>query len=408
MTLPDPLLDYLSAPSLHGIWMRLRNRLERTGHLVSGTIRVDVDADAADRLSGLLGHTVLPGTRTLSVGGLDAALLRSSAGRGLVPVLAELTGGPLRDRPSERLGRRQEISALWADIEQIVHERGLSSAPWVRPWIDWLHSTGLLIRTAATARQEFDTAAHALALTLLSEPPHRILGELATVVAGNSHALDKNTLAGRLALRALCFAFDRPEHTTARDRIDLWRLAGITVDTISSTVLTWGLRPPGTDNWSAMMRVRADLGLVTHLTLAELSSIDALLTAPGTTVAACENPQVLQCAAEAGVRSPLICFSGNPSSAGTVLAERIRIRYHGDFDWPGIGIASRLHAIGAGLWRMSADDYRDAVHSGTAQFPLTGSPIDTPWDPELSLTMNRAGVAIHEESLINALLADLS
>ncbi|MFI9536825.1 DUF2399 domain-containing protein [Nocardia fusca] len=274
--------------------------------------------------------------------------------------------------------------------------------------IGWLHSTGLLIRAAATARHEFDTAAHALALTLLPERPHRILGELATAVAGNSHALDKNTLAGRLTLRALCFAFNRPEPTTARDRVGLWRLAGITVETVSSTVLTWGLRPPGTDDWSAMMRMRADLGLVTHMTLAELSSIDAQLTAPGTTVAACESPQVLQRAAEAGVRSPLICFSGNPSSAGAALAERVRIRYHGDFDWPGIGIASRLHAIGADLWRMSADDYREAVHSGTAQFPLTGSPMDTPWDPELSLAMKRAGIAIHEESLISVLLADLS
>lgn len=407
MTLPAPLLEYLSAPSLFGVWATLRNRLERTGHAISGTVRVELDADAADRLSGLLGRTILAGTRTLSVSDLDAALLRSSAGRGLVPVLAELTGGPLRDRPSERLGRRQAVSALWADVEQTIHNRGLSSTPWVRPWISWLHSTGLLIRSAVTARQEFDTAAHALALVLLSDSPHRILGELATAVAGNAHALDKDTLAGRLALRALCFAFDLPEPATARDRINLWRLAGITVDTISSTVLTWGLRPPGADAWSVMMRMRADLGLVTHLTLAELSATDALLTLPGTTVAACENPQVLQRAAEAGVCRSLICFSGNPSSAGSVLAERVNLRYHGDFDWPGIGIAARLHAAGAGLWRMKATDYLEAANSVTTPLLLTGSPVATPWDPELSLAMNRTGVAVHEESMINTLIDDL-
>ncbi|GGL40803.1 TIGR02679 family protein [Nocardia jinanensis] len=407
MTLPAPLLEYLSAPSLLDVWMTLRNRLERTGHAISGTVRVDLNADAADRLSGLLGRPILAGIRTLSVSDLDAALLRSSAGRGLVPVLAELTGGPLRDRPSERLGRRQAVSALWADVEQTIHDRGLSSTPWVRPWIEWLHSTGLLIRSVTTARQEFDTAAHALALALLSDPPQRILGELATAVAGNAHALDKDTLAGRLALRALCFAFDHPEPTTARDRINLWRLAGITVDTISSTVLTWGLRPPGADAWSVMMRTRADLGLVTHLTLAELSSTDALLTLPGTTVAACENPQVLQRAAEAGVGRTLICFSGNPSSAGSVLAGRVNLRYHGDFDWPGISIAARLHAAGAGLWRMSATDYLEAAARGTTRLPLSGSPIPTTWDPELSQAMDRVGVAVHEESVINTLLEDL-
>ena len=46
--------------------------------------------------------------------------------------------------------------------------------------------------------------------------------------------------------------------------------AGVSTDEISGTVITWALRPPGRDRWSAMMCERADLGLVTHLTVHEL------------------------------------------------------------------------------------------------------------------------------------------
>ncbi|MBF6225872.1 TIGR02679 family protein [Nocardia abscessus] len=408
MSLPPRFEAYLDVPSLRELWSKLRDRLERSGHAIRGSIRADLDTDAAERMSGLLGRHLSAGRRTLSLSELDTALLRSAAGQGLVPVLAELTGGPLRDRPSERLARREAVSALWSDVEKILHDRGLSTAPWVRGWTQWLHDTGLLVRSADTARAEFDTAAHAVsvALTQPSESP-RMLGQLATTVAGDSHALDNDRLAGRLALRALAFALDRPEPSNPRDRIALWQSTGITVDTVSGTVLTWGLRPPGEDRWSEMMRMRADLGLVTHLTLTELTTFTAPLTDPGATIAACENPQVLQRAAEAGTQQPLLCFSGNPSSAGLAVAERVRIRYHGDFDWPGIAIAARLHAGGADLWRMTTQDYLRATTSDGTRLPLTGAPIPTPWEPELSPAMIRVGMVVHEEAVLDDLLADL-
>ncbi|MBF6301575.1 DUF2399 domain-containing protein [Nocardia amamiensis] len=408
MNLPPRFQAYLDVPGLRELWSKLRDRLERSGHAIRGSISADLDTDAAERMSGLLGRHLSAGRRTLSLGELDAALLRSAAGQGLVPVIAELTGGPLRDRPSERLARREAVSALWSDVEKVLHDRGLSTAPWIRGWTQWLHDTGLLVRSADTARAEFDTAAHAVAVALgrPSEAP-RMLGQLATTVAGDSHALDNDRLAGRLAIRALAFALDRPEPSSPRDRIALWQSAGITVDMVSGTVLTWGLRPPGVDRWSEMMRMRADLGLVTHLSLAELNSFTAPLTDPGATIAACENPQVLQRAAEAGVQHPLLCFSGNPSSAGLAVAERVRIRYHGDFDWPGIAIAARLHAGGADLWRMTTQDYLRATTSDATRLPLTGAPIPTPWEPELSPTMTRVGMVVHEEAVLDDLLADL-
>jgi uncharacterized protein (TIGR02679 family) len=410
MTLPSSLRNYLAAPGLAPLWQRIRERLERTGHAIAGSVRIQLDAAAAEQVSGLLGRQIQPGMRTLTLTELDAALRRSSAAKGLVSVIAELTGGPLRDRPSERQVRDAAIAELWAHVEETMTDTGLAAYSWTREWISWLHTSGLLVRAGSTrAEREFDTAARALAIVLAGRGlTGRMLGQLATEVAGDAHALDNDRLAGRLAVRGLSISVGSSEPTTPRLRMLLWESAGVAVDTISSTVVTWGLRPPGGDRWSAMMRERADLGLVTHLTMRELTTTPHSLAAPAELVSACENPQVLQRIADAGVDRPMVCFSGNPSVVGLMLAERVQLRYHADFDWPGIAIAARLVEAGVLPWRISAQDYVDAVEISDARLQLVGRAVATPWDPLLGATMGRIGLAVHEESLLPLLLGDLT
>jgi uncharacterized protein (TIGR02679 family) len=164
-----------------------------------------------------------------------------------------------------------------------------------------------------------------------------------------------------------------------------------------------------------MMRGRADLGLITHLTLHELDRAGPVeFAVPGQTISVCENPQVLQAAAHAGAGMPLLCLSGNPATAGTRLLRALigvgsPVRYHGDFDWPGVAIAGRIIALGAAPWRMSAGDYRKAVADLDADHAvaLTGNPVPTAWDPALAAAMSARGLAVHEESTLPDLLADL-
>ena len=85
------------------------------------------------------------------------------------------------------------------------------------------------------------------------------------------------------------------------------------------------------------------------------------LTRPGEIIHACENPQVLQRLAAAGVEHPVACMSGNPAAAGMTLLARAVVLYHGDFDWPGIAIARRIFDRGARPWRFGRMDYVDAV-----------------------------------------------
>ena len=425
---PSGLRDYLAAPSLQALWSALRERLERNGHAVRGSVAVALDDDGADRLSGLLGRAVGAGTARARLAELDSALRVSAAGRGLVAVVAELTGGPLRNRPAERDAVRAGREELWAQLDELVVKydlaggelaggelaggelagRGPAGRDWVAAWTEWLRRGGLLTRLpAGTAAAAVAATVQVLARILVDA--HRPVGlaELASEITGDAHGLDDG-VAAALVLRALAFALDVPPAASAAERRLLWQRVGVSTDEISGTVITWGLRPPGADRWSAMLRERAELGLVTHLTVHELQRA-ADLTRAGEIVFACENPQVLQRLAAAGVERPVACLSGNPSAAGMALLGRAAVRYHGDFDWPGIAIARRVFERGAVPWRFGRDDYTDAVERLPAgsRLGLSGRAEATPWDEELGSAMAAADVAVHEEAIVDLLLGDL-
>jgi uncharacterized protein (TIGR02679 family) len=407
--LPANLRDHLSTPSLQPLWKALRDRLERTGHAVRGTVSLELDDDGADRLSGLLGRPLSPGAVRVKLTDLDTALRSSVAQRGLVAVLADLTGGPLRDRPAERSKRANRREQLWAELDRLLGRHGLGGQEWTRSWTEWLHRGGALTRLPPDqVGQALAVATATLEKVLDGTRSPAGIAELASSMTGDAHGLDDGTAAAALVLRGLAFALDLPAAASAAERRMLWQQVGVSVDEISGTVITYGLRPPGLDSWSAMMRERADLGLITHLTVHELHRA-AKLTRPGQIVHACENPQVLQRFASAGVDMPLACTSGNPAAAGLLLLAQVTLRYHGDFDWPGIAIARRILERGAQPWRLGHSDYYEAVEHLPAErrLMLTGRTETTPWDPELASAMAGANVAVHEEAIVDLLLEDL-
>jgi uncharacterized protein (TIGR02679 family) len=102
-------------------------------------------------------------------------------------------------------------------------------------------------------------------------------------------------------------------------------------------------------------------------------------------------------------------MSGNPAAAGIALLTRAAVRYHGDFDWPGIAIARRVFDRGAQPWRFGRADYLAAVERlpADSRLGLTGRAEATPWDEELGAAMAAADIAVHEETIMDQLLADL-
>ena len=434
--LPREVREYLSAPSLRPLWTAVRDRLERNGmHAGGSPVRVALDDDGRDRLTGLLATrpaVTASGTCRVPLEQLDAALRTSAAARGLLPVVAEVTGSPLRDRRAERSARDSSAAAVWAELDAGLLRAGLGAAPWTAEWLAGVRRAGVLTRAGAQASA---AAAHACAtLGLLTAhlplagpaenlceqlpaEPQFELAELASRATASAHGLDDGTVAAALVVRALATAFGLPVPAGAAARRELWATAGVTPDSVSGTVLVWALRPPGAGPWAASMRARADLGVVTHITLQEWAAAAHAepWAAPEQRVHVCENPQVLQAAARAGVTAPLLCLSGNPATVGlravdALLRDGADVTYHGDFDIAGVAIAARLFARGVVSWRFDEQAYRDALAAVAheARLSLSGRVAPTPWDPGLADLMNSAGVAMHEEALLAVLLEDLT
>lgn len=425
--LPDQMRTYLTHPSLLPLWAAARKRLESNGVRVAGALRADLDQAGTDQLAGLLGRRVRPGA-TIKLDDLDTALRASAAGAGLVSVLNAL-GGPLHDRRAHRTEATAARAATVQRLEAALADAGLAGAPWAPLFVDGVRAAGLLTRAGAgvdaAIRDAGAVLAELVAAGAASDDQRELpgaearmwgLAELAGRHTGDAHGLDRGRATSSIVLRAIAAAHGTDPPRTARDTRELWARVGVLTDEVSGTALVWNLRPPGNDPWSAILRARADLGLVTHLTVHELRRLhrDIRLTDTDTLVSVCENPQVLQAAAADGALQPLVCTSGNPATVGWKLLERLHahavVRYHGDFDWNGAAIAGRVIATGAQPWRFRADDYLAAVEAAPsdARLPLHGQPVATPWDDGLAEVMSRFGVAVHEETLLDLLVGDLS
>jgi uncharacterized protein (TIGR02679 family) len=115
---------------------------------------------------------------------------------------------------------------------------------------------------------------------------------------------------------------------------------------------------------------------------------------------------------------------GQPSAAGWRLLDLLAagnagFRYHGDFDWGGIRIASavreRVARSGSHWqpWRYGRDSYEAVATAMLAAHDaapprLTGEPASTPWDPDLATAMAHHDVRVEEELFLDILLADLA
>lgn len=377
----QPVPDWLADPALRPVWDQLRAPLER------GRSRLrlaPLPRETRHALAGVLGRPVI-GTPLLMLGELSEEL-EGRAGLSLRDLVAALTG-PLRDVPAERAAsarRRGEpldlLAVLAGDLDRA----------WVPAWVDAIRGSGLLTREPDWERTV--RSAVAVVDAVLDAEVPRSRKELAAACAHDAHALDPGAPVTGLVLRALALELGAAYPRAAEERRALWDRAGVLPDLVSQTVLTLGLR--------------RGCGPV-HLTAWDLRQ-EAVAVSIGTPVLVCENPAVLEGFAEVPDVA-VVCGSGSPTLLclqvlDVLTATGAELRYHGDFDWPGIGIANRLVArCGVAPWKMSAADYRSAARPGA--LPLSGGRVAASWDSELLVAMADAGVAVHEEQVLSGLVA---
>jgi uncharacterized protein (TIGR02679 family) len=195
--------------------------------------------------------------------------------------------------------------------------------------------------------------------------------DLAARICGDAHALDDDRPLAHLVLRGVSAAFGMEPPVSAAERRALWERIGVQADSVSSTCLTFGVRD----------------GLA-HLTPWELERSQVRI-ASGAVVLVCENPRVLEAFAERRPVVVVVCTAGEPNLVTLDVLRALRdggadLRYHGDFDWPGIAIANRLvRALDVRPWRMTAADYRSAVADLPDRLELIGVPVSPEWDAYL-------------------------
>lgn len=405
----DALPDWVSDPALAPVWEPLRDRFEAAGLLPRGRTTVVVTTRAGRHaLAALLGRPVTRDRVVLDLADIDLRLRERSGAGGLVDVLPRVTGRPLVDRPAraaERAARRSEPLEL---------ARSLVSGPWVEQWLDGLRKTGLLARRE-DALNRVREAATVLRIVLAGGHADRSRVELAAQAVGDAHALDDDRVLTQVVLRGLAAAAGSPVPASAAARRALWARYGVSPDLVSSTCLVLGLLSPGDDAVSRRLRLAAEMGDPVHLTARDLRrwQHSAPSDPRAVPVLVCENPRVLEAVADKFHGTyPVVCTSGEPNTVVTAVLQRLvssgrRLRYHGDFDWPGVAIANRLVArYGVEPWLMDAGEYETGLHPRGPR--LLGAPVDPVWDAELGAAMRAHGRAVHEESVIGKILDSLA
>jgi uncharacterized protein (TIGR02679 family) len=402
---------YLGEPGFTRLWQAARTAFERNGGLGGQALVTSVSAEEASALNGLLRRRqpLRAGADVrLPLAVLDEALREFACP--LEDVLGQL-GGRLANRPAERAAAGAREAAIWTELTERANQ-----FPALLAAVDDFRSSGLLKRLARGDELQLGRQTLSVLESLLGGERAIIdLAVLAARLCGDAKALNDGKPLATLVLRALAVRDDVPTPANAAERRALWERYGVVCDPLSSHVLCLNLPLTANDAVGAAAAAHSKVGEPLRFTLRALRRFPPQFAA-AVTVYICENPAVVSAAAEVLGEgcAPLVCTDGRPVVAVNCLIEHAAeqgctLRYHGDFDWPGVEMAKEaLRRYEAEPWRLSADDYRRALAAGAATKALKGRRADTPWDPALGTAMSEADLMVEEEAVIDGLLEDLA
>nr|WP_238356644.1 TIGR02679 family protein [Kribbella italica] len=350
-----------------------------------------------EALADLLGLDRLPAARTT----VKLADLEQAVGGDLRRVVTAAVG-PIGNLSEARRTADERRARLW---DWFTTHPVIVAQPALLPWAQSVRRSGLIGGTVETTRSQLEKRLLVLGALPAAGSPLPVFAES---VLGDPHALDDGTAHSTSVLKALASMFDRPVPGDAAARRELWRLAGVSDDELSSTVLIAGFHPTGAAPSDVVLRICAEAGEATVLTLRQLRR-SPLRSGSPPAVWVFENPSIAALALRRFGPScpPLVCLSGWPSGAGILLLQQLReartkIYYHGDFDGEGLRItASMIARVGAVPWHLRSVDYLAAVGP---QGPPVGRVSPAPWDESLAGSLLRHGIAVPEERVATALL----
>lgn len=419
----DPRLQkLLGGEELTALRVRLRRHFERAAPGASPSLLRLTSLNPVER-EALALLTGRPPRETMSmqfeVTLLDNTLRNAGIAGSLREALEQIDG-PVVHFASVRAA----AAASWSAVVTACTHPALAA---------YLHAPASLGLLKRLARQDTATAEHLLerADAVLRRLPAGGLAraQLAAETLGNAHALDSGQATATLVLagwrqiekRQSGAAVDpddppdrtpddEPDNAPEERRRDVWARAGVLVNELARPALVLNL-PVQASETSVCTP-----GEPAYLSLRRLLRTPPRWAVADLPVFVCENPNLVAIATDRlGAHcAPLVCTDGMPAAAQrTLLAQLMHsgasLRYHGDFDWPGVQIGNHvLRAFGAFSWRFGALDYEAAAASAPrTRRDLVDPCIVASWDAALAPAMQRHGLAIAEEAVAASLLADL-
>ena len=408
----------LGGNALAALRKRLRQRFERgpVDGRIQGLRLSNLSRAEHAALAGLMGRPArFSSSIQLDVQIIDAALSRAGIATSLREALESIDGPIIHAETA-----RAELKAGWSKALSVATHQDLSR------FLQTPFGMGLVKRLSNSDTEAATRLCSQADIVLKLLPAKGMTrAQLAARSLGDAHVLDTGQAVATLVLavwRKMSVNPDTYEDTpvlesgrvreNGEDRIrDIWAKAGILVNELARPALFLNLQISGGHT------LPLPSGEPSYASLRFLLRSDPLWNVRGRDIYVCENPNLLAIAADAlGVNcAPMVCTEGMPAAAQRTILQQLaiaggRLRYHGDFDWPGLRIGSHvIREFGAVPWRFDAKEYLAAVaRAPRPGFALTGPEVHASWDEALTAAMRTHGLAIAEESLADELLQDLA
>ena len=412
-------------PAFARMMEELRRKYERYGHAAGTVVIKDASAAECEAARGIFGTPFSAPLKFKATQFEDALQMTKFQGVSLKEVLELYFGAEIKTK------REQKAKAETRYCQMLRETR--TDGETSRRWLEALERTNdgasqtlkrALSENEAAARLALQRACQSLDWLERHDGVAVRLAVLASDAVSDPHALDRGTLCGNLFLQLLRFRRGGASLVglgagSAEQSDALYYENGILRDSVSSAVTQVGLILEEADTGAehpafAAFRMRHEICTLTLANLCKLSSARS----PSGKAYVMENEMAFAqlCDDAARFHSPLICASGQPTTAVLRLLDMLsasgtELFYSGDFDGNGISIAARLkrrYSERLRLWRMTPDDYSQCktdveLTEGSMQLLKNCVGLE-----ELAAIVANARRVGYQEGLIPLLRADLT
>ena len=392
----------MSGPAI--VLEAIRQRAQRGHAIESGVLRVTLTDPQRREVARLLGTPWDISGRPVRLQGLAAVL--AEHGLTVRTFVEALDGHPLVNQRQVRAEHQAMADAERSAAVAMLGEVGVDPVDVEA----WLADPGLPRPGSGNLSALAEQVSQVWRCLPRSAQSQVRLAQLAATAQQDAHALDYREELGRATVRLIAVTQGLPRPLNAgRDWRRAWAAAGVCCDAVSSRVLVVNLPMSGAA--PAALWNSAAPGEPLWLSLRSISG--SWSVSAGTTVFVCENPTILEAAAdELGPRCPpLVCTDGIPAIAALDLiavltANGCSIAVRADIDEAGFVVVEQVRSVApaAEAWRFDISIY--ARYLGLAEVAVAD---DEPAKlRQLRDLYAQHRTPLHEEELLDQLISDLA